>query len=61
MTQNIYIISGYPSGIFLIELNLNMLVFEERDNLLEHGTNPTTNQTRSKIRHQDSNPGSTNS
>ena len=47
MTQNIYIFSSYPSGIFLIELNLNMLVFEDRDSLLEHGRNSTTNQTRS--------------
>ena len=31
MTQNIYIFSSYPSGIFLIELNLTMLVFEDRD------------------------------
>ena len=61
MTLNIYIFSSYPSGIFLIELNLNMLVFEDRDSLLEHERNPTTNKTRSKIRHQDSNPGSTNS
>ena len=30
MTQNIYIFSSYPSGIFLIELNLNMFVFEDR-------------------------------
>ena len=61
MTQNINIFSSYLPGIFFIELNLNMLVFEDRDNLLEHGRNPTTNQTRSKIQNQDSNPGSTNS
>ena len=56
--------SGSPSTRFLIELEMEMLVFEERGkpeypekNFSEQGREPTTNSTQIWRRRRDLNPG----
>ena len=56
--------SGSPPTGFQIELEMEMLVFEERgkpeypeENLSEQGREPTTNSTHIWRRHRDLNPG----